>query len=70
MLLFFLKDAPMRAFILTRLIEKNNIFTWNFNIDSIKNNIENIMSFPQFDKNLKYVNPTLFLGGEKSNYIT
>ena len=59
----------MRAFILTRIAEfENGIFSWNFNIKSINENIENIMQFPNVDK--KYEKSTLFMGGEKSNYIT
>ena len=61
----------MRAFILTRIGEKDKKFSWSFNIESIKNNIENIMHFPNFSNQIKkYENLTLFLGGEKSNYIT
>ena len=60
----------MRAFILTRIAEfENGTFKWNFNITAINENIENIMKFPSFTEE-KYEKLTLFMGGEKSNYIT
>jgi hypothetical protein len=59
----------MRSFILTRISEfPNGIFSWNFNIKSINENIENIMQFPNIEN--KFEKLTLFMGGEKSNYIT
>lgn len=58
----------MRSFILTRIAEKNGKFDWNFNINSISNNINNIMDFPHVSS--QYVNRTLFIAGAKSNYIT
>jgi esterase len=61
------RDKPMRMFILTRITEKEGKFTWNFNVSAISNFIENIMDFPSFST--KFTKPTLFLGGEKSNYI-
>lgn len=40
---------------------------WRVNLDAIINNYQDLASFPKFDT--KYEGPTLFVGGEKSEYI-
>ncbi|RNA09428.1 alpha beta hydrolase domain-containing 11 [Brachionus plicatilis] len=62
------KDVHQRQFILTRLKEENGNIRWNFNLDAIMTHYQDIMNFPAF-KN-QYHNPALFLGGERSDYIT
>lgn len=62
------KDVNQRQFILTRLKEENGRIKWNFNLDSILTHYQDIMNFPEFEN--QYHNPALFLGGERSEYIT
>jgi hypothetical protein len=59
----------MKAFILTRIGLVNSKIEWLFNLDSIGRNINNIMEFPEFPGKVSDVK-TLFLGGDRSNYIT
>lgn len=40
---------------------------WRVNLDAIINNYQELASFPKFDT--KYEGPTLFVGGERSQYI-
>ena len=61
-------DVHQRQFLLSRLATKDSQIAWNFNLKTIINHMNDIMSFPEFDTQFK--NPTLFLGGELSNYIT
>lgn len=61
-------DIHQRHFLLSRLASKNGQISWNFNLNSIANHLNDIMSFPEFET--QFHNPTLFLGGELSNYIT
>lgn len=42
---------------------------WNYNLDALKNSFNLIATFPEEMKNKKYDGPTLFVGGEKSNYL-
>ena len=61
-------DLYQRQFLLSRLSVKNGKIVWNFNLKSINNHLNYIMDFPEF--NTQFHNPTLFLGGELSNFIT
>ncbi len=63
-----MKDVNQRQFILTRLGEKDGQIVWLFNLKSIINHLNHIMDFPFFES--KFTKPTLFIGGELSNYIT
>jgi len=63
------KDKAMKAFLLTRIGLSNSKIEWLFNLDSIGRNICNIMEFPEFSGKVSDVK-TLFLGGDRSNYIT
>ena len=63
-----MQDPAQRQFLLTRLAQKNGKTFWNFNIHSIIKHVDEIMEFPKF--NTKFENPTLFIGGQLSNYIT
>lgn len=62
------KDVNQRQYILTRLGERNGKIDWLFNIKAIKEHVHHIMEFEEF--NAQFHKPTLFLGGELSNYIT
>jgi hypothetical protein len=54
--------------LVSRLTIENGKPRWHFNIDSIKDHVDDIMGFPEF--NTKFEKPTLFIGGELSSYIT
>lgn len=48
--------------------DANNHFVWRFNVEVLHKHYNEIMGFPQSDN--VYTKPTLFLKGEKSDYIT
>ncbi|CAF1014086.1 unnamed protein product [Brachionus calyciflorus] len=62
------KDIHQRQFLLTKLKEQNGKIMWNFNLEAIINHYQDIMNFPEF--NNQFHSPTLFLGGEYSEYVT
>ncbi|XP_056021871.1 protein ABHD11-like isoform X2 [Ostrea edulis] len=58
----------VRQFLAANLIKVNGRLKWRVNLDAIVNNYHDLSSFPQFDT--KYEGPTLFVGGERSQYIS
>ncbi|XP_036367482.1 protein ABHD11 isoform X1 [Octopus sinensis] len=62
-----LKDTTLRQFILTNLVEKEGTVQWRLNLDAIITDFKEIMAFPECGNS--YQGPTLFLGGQNSNYI-
>ncbi len=65
----FIPETGVRLFLLKNLYWKTrDQLSLRLNLDALKANIENIGdSLPQ---DLSYSGPTLFIGGEKSDYIT
>jgi pimeloyl-ACP methyl ester carboxylesterase len=61
-------DISVRSFLLTNLTRKGPTLEWRFNLNAIEENMLILKSFPNFDKE-QYNRPTLFIGGDKSNYI-
>jgi esterase len=61
-------DIPTRQFLLKNLYRKTDTeFAWRFNLQVLHDNIENI-GISQLN-NPPFMKPTLFIRGEKSNYI-
>lgn len=58
----------VRQFLAANLIQVDGKLKWRVNLDAIINNYQDLASFPKFDT--KYEGPTLFVGGEKSEYIS
>ncbi|XP_028840772.1 sn-1-specific diacylglycerol lipase ABHD11 isoform X1 [Denticeps clupeoides] len=63
-----IKEHTVRQFLLTNLVEQNGDYAWRVNLEAISNHMEDILNFPEF--NQCYNGPTLFLGGNNSDYIT
>ena len=61
------QDSPTRNFILTNIVQKGEHFTWRINLDTIQEDIQGIIGFPQFDT--KFNGKCLFLGGSQSLQI-
>lgn len=60
----------LRQFLLQNLESANaGGYQWRVNLDSIENNMSNIMGFPESDKNGTFSKPTLFIGGGNSIYL-
>jgi esterase len=65
----FINNDLMRSFLLSNLKEVgNNKFEWKMDLKSIADNLKNISEFKEY--NTTFMNPTLFLKGEKSNGIS
>ncbi|XP_075191501.1 sn-1-specific diacylglycerol lipase ABHD11 isoform X2 [Anomaloglossus baeobatrachus] len=62
------KEASVRQFLLTNLVEENGYFKWRVNLDAISNHLQNLLDFPEF--HCSYPGPALFLGGANSPYIS
>ncbi len=64
-----ISDVGTRQFLLKNLYRnEQNEFAWRMNLDLIKSQIENIGE--ALPENAHFNKPTLFIRGEKSNYIT
>ena len=64
---FPVQDKMVREFILTNLVERDNSYTWRINLDSIEQNYNKLVGFPDFST--CFQGDTLFLGGANSDYI-
>ncbi len=62
------QDHMLRQFLLTNLVEHDGRFRWRVNLKSIINNLHNIIGLFPFES--VYRGPTLFVGGQLSDYIT
>ena len=64
-----IKDGSLRLFLLQNLIRVEESFHWKINLPVIKAALPDISAFPTFTLNSLYAGPTLFLGGDQSDYI-
>lgn len=63
-----MKDSLLRQFLLTNLVEENGKFRWRVNLKSIIMHLPHIIGHFPLNRE-EFVGPTLFIGGEKSDYI-
>jgi len=63
------KDALLRQFLLTNLVEDNGYFRWRVNLKAIISNLHNIIGEFPFKDAGECRSPTLFIGGGNSDYI-
>jgi esterase len=61
-------EPGIRAFLLQNLVSEPGGFRWRLNLDAIIRAMDEISSFPELDG--VYTGPTLFIRGERSNYVT
>lgn len=62
-------QATVRGFLLQNLKHRNGCFTWEPNLELLYGELETIMAFPEMGE-ATYVEPVLWIGGDRSNYIT
>ncbi len=62
-------EAGVRQFLLQNLVQQNNQYHWRINLTALANSMRHLMSFPHFAENCTYSKPTLFVRGERSDYI-
>jgi len=64
-----INDKRLTHFILKNLKREDNSFSWKINIETISNELQNILS-EEYNKKIKNINtPTLFIKAEDSGYI-
>uniref|UniRef100_A0A6I8SEX2 sn-1-specific diacylglycerol lipase ABHD11 n=1 Tax=Xenopus tropicalis TaxID=8364 RepID=A0A6I8SEX2_XENTR len=62
------KEASIRQFLLTNLVQENGTFKWRVNLEVISQHLQDLLDFPEFQE--PYPGPALFLGGANSPYIS
>lgn len=63
-------NQATRDFVLLNLIKSpENTFEWRVNVGALKNNIQDVLMFPQKNLGKKFIGETLFIGGANSRYI-
>ena len=58
----------MRDFILTNVEEQENGYQWKVNMNSIADNLQSIVAFPNFETGC-YYGDAMFIGGGNSDHI-
>jgi len=64
-----IEEPDMRLFLLQNLYRDSNGFQWRINLSAISLSLADIGAFPTFMKSTQYLDPVLFLDGDKSDYI-
>lgn len=63
-------SMPLMQFILMNVGKrKDQSVGWLCNVETLKKYHKEVASFPEEMKSKKYEGPTLFIAGEKSNYL-
>lgn len=67
-----MKYLSIRDFLLTNLVRSpsSDKWAWRFNLDAIENSMHTLKGFPQNIMANCFKGNTLFVGGERSDYIT
>jgi len=64
-----IEDGGLRLFLLQNLVHNSQTFQWRINLPAIKAALPDISAFPTFTWSSRHSGPTLFLGGNMSDYI-
>lgn len=62
-------DSGLRMFLLQNLVDDHPGFRWRINLDGIEANMPRITAVPETPANSQYTGRTLFVRGERSEYI-
>lgn len=62
-------SQPVRQFVMTNLKRQGNHFAWRINLPVLRRELDTIMAFGLPDALQPYENTTLFIAGERSDYI-
>lgn len=65
-----INDPVLRQFLLQNMVLREGRFEWRINLKAIYGEIENLHGFPAFPNPVRFERPTLFLSGERSDYLT
>lgn len=64
-----IQSESLRQFLLQNLHKVDADFSWRINLEAIESCLDDLMDFPDNQKNTQFQNPVLFFKGEKSDYI-
>jgi pimeloyl-ACP methyl ester carboxylesterase len=62
-------EQGLRDFLLQNLKRRDGGFVWQVNLQAVQNNLPHILGFPLDGESAHYPGETLFLRGERSDYI-
>ncbi len=62
-------DPSLRAFLLQNLVSNDGGMRWRLNLDALLDHMDEIMGWPEQTEGRRYEGPTLFLAGERSDYV-
>ncbi len=63
------KDGPLRDFLLQNLRKEGDRYVWRINLPALKNGLDALHGFPNFDPHIHYGGPAMFIDGADSNFI-
>jgi len=63
-----IEELSYRQFLLQNLQLKEGAYSWRVDLDVFYKTADNIIGFPDWDKNAPFLGQSLFIMGEKSNY--
>ena len=62
-------EPGVRAFIAQNAVSRDGRLAWRVNLPTIARDMQDLLDFPVPADNARYPGPTLFVGGEHSDYI-
>ena len=62
-------DPMLRAFLLANLERQGERFVWQLSLEGLRRSLPALHGFPSFAPDVRYQGPTLFIAGERSDYI-
>ena len=64
-----IEDSKMREFLATNLILRDGLWKWRINLEGIANSTKTLSSLSANYFKMKYMEPSLFIGGADSPYL-
>jgi esterase len=64
-----IQDTSIRMFLLQNLVFNTDHYDWRINLSALAANMHYLTAFPQIDSDIQFKGDTVFLRGEKSDYI-
>ncbi len=62
-------DAQLRQFLLQNLVRLDQGFGWRIHLEAIHAAMEDLLGFPDLTAGAPFLGPSLFIAGERSDYI-
>lgn len=64
-----INDAQLRQFLLQNLVRRDQGFGWRIHLEAIHATMEDLLGFPDLSAGAPFLGPSLFVAGERSDYI-